>query len=316
MKRVALLACFFVVTAMILLSGCLSEGREAVAHRSTAESRKIRVTATVGMITDLVQRIGGEQVEVSGLMGPGTDPHLYKAREKDIRLLAGADLVFYNGLHLEGKLGDVFQRLAKRKPVVAVTEYIQERQLRSPPEFAGAHDPHVWFDVALWSRAAERIRDALIELAPRHEADFRRRADELLREMADLDAWVKAQIASIPRPRRVLITAHDAFGYFGRAYDIEVHGLQGLNTEDEAGVRQVNDLVTFIASRGIKAVFVESSVPRKNIEALIEGARARGGDLRLGGELYSDALGGAGLPEGTYVGMVRHNVNIIVSAIK
>jgi len=268
------------------------------------------------MIADPVRRIGGEHVDVFTLMGPGTDPHLYKAREKDIRLLAGADVIFYNGLHLEGKMGDVFKRLARKKRGVAVTECLDERQLRSPPELTGAYDPHVWFDVALWSLAVESIRDALIEIAPQHEADFRRRADELLREMADLDGWIKREIAAIPRPRRVLITAHDAFGYFGRAYDLEVRGLQGLSTEDEAGVKGINDLVTFIAERGIKAVFVESSVPRKNIEALIEGARVQGGDLRIGGELYSDTMGGAGTSAGTFTGMVRHNVETIVSALK
>lgn len=277
---------------------------------------RIMATSTTGMITDLVKKIGGDYVFVSGLMGAGTDPHLYKAREADIRLLAYADVVFYNGLHLEGKLGDVLHRLARKKPVIAVSEKIDRSRLRRPPEFEGHYDPHIWFDVTLWIDAAKQIRSAFVELDPDRKEHYEKNAAKLMLEMEQLHQWIGVQIATIPKERRVLITAHDAFGYFGRTYNIEVRGIQGISTEDEAGVSEINGLVDFIAQRGIKAVFVESSVPRKNVEALIEGAAAKNSRITIGGELFSDAMGVDGTQEGTYIGMVRHNVNTIVSALK
>ena len=267
-------------------------------------------------MVDLAQEIGGDDVEVKSLMGPGTDPHLYKAREKDIRLLANADIVLYNGLHLEGKLGDVLEKMAKKKPVIPVAEVIPEARLHQMAGAADTHDPHVWFDVTLWMRVAERIRDALVEAAPKNKAGFESRASKLLDRMKKLHEWAKTETAEIPKERRVMITAHDAFGYFGEAYDFEVRGIQGISTEDEAGVKDINTLVDFIASRGIKAVFVESSVPRKNIEALVEGCTAKGHPLKIGGELFSDAMGAEGTKEGTYIGMVEHNVRTIVAALK
>jgi manganese/zinc/iron transport system substrate-binding protein len=308
-----LLTFFVLVGLSVLLFGCSKTDSPTATGPSEA---KLKVTTTVGMITDLVKRIGGDQVEVTGLMGPGTDPHLYKARERDIRMLAGADIIFYNGLHLEGKLGDVLEKVARKKSVIAVAEAIDESLLRTPPEFEGAHDPHVWFDVSLWTIVAEKIREELGKAAPKHKALFDANHQALSAELLQLHQWCKDQIATIPKERRVLITAHDAFGYFGRAYDIEVGGIQGISTEDEAGVGEINQLIDYIAGRGIKAVFVESSVPRKNIEALIEGATAKGAALKVGGELFSDAMGAADSPDGTYPGMVRHNVNTIVSALK
>lgn len=268
------------------------------------------------MITDATRVIGGEHVEVIGLMGPGVDPHLYKATQGDLERLSSADLILYNGLHLEGKMADVLVKMATKVPTVRVTESIPESELREPPEFQGQYDPHVWFDVRLWMKVVERIRDALIDHDPEHQEDYRANAAQYLAELRELDAYARERIATIPRDRRVLITAHDAFGYFGRAYDIEVMGLQGISTASEYGAQDLARLVDVIVQRQVKAVFVESSISPKSIEALVRGVEGRGGQVKIGGQLYSDAMGEAGTPEGTYVGMVRHNVNTITEALK
>lgn len=299
---------------VLVAAGCSRSGQSPKA--TSNDPAKIKVTTTIGMITDLARRIGGEHVVVDGLMGPGTDPHLYKARERDIRLLSYADVVFYNGIHLEGKLGDVLKRLARKKPVIPVAESIDPSRLLETATAGKQHDPHVWFDVSLWMTVAQRIADGLIQIAPAHRTDFERNVQTVLAELEQLHRWCAQQIATIPENRRVLITAHDAFGYFGRAYGIKVRGVQGISTEDEAGVKEINELVAFIAKQGIRAVFVESSVPKKNVEALIEGVRSRGHQIAIGGELFSDAMGAEATPEGTYVGMVRHNVNHIVTALR
>jgi manganese/zinc/iron transport system substrate-binding protein len=272
--------------------------------------------ATTGMVADSVRNVGAKHVKVTALMGPGTDPHLYKANERDIRLISGADMVFISGLHLEGKLGDVLRAAGKAKPVIAVADILDTATLREPPGNPGAHDPHVWFDVSMWASTLDAVKDALVRQDPEHAADYERNAETYRTQLRELHEWCRQTISTIPESGRVMITAHDAFGYFGRAYAIEVRGIQGISTESEAGVREINDLVDLIVSRGVKAVFVESSVPRKNIEALIEGAKARGGDVRVGGELFSDAMGAEGTPEGTYIGMVRHNVETIVNALR
>lgn len=309
------LAVASLLVAILLVSGGCSGGPGGVGGQAeTEDGGKLKVACTVGMIADLARRIGGEDVAVTGLMGPGVDPHLYKASESDIAQLASADLVLYNGLHLEGKMGDVLERLGKRRPVVAVTRTIPKDRLTGTG--GEHHDPHVWFDVSLWTMAAEAIRDALSEARPAKKADFERNAAALLTELMELHVWCGQELAKIPKERRVLITAHDAFGYFGKAYDLEVHGIQGISTESEAGLKDINALIDLLATRKIKAVFVESSVPRKNIEALVEGCRARGHELTVGGELFSDAMGAAGTPEATYPGMVRHNVNTIVKALQ
>jgi manganese/zinc/iron transport system substrate-binding protein len=248
-------------------------------------------------------------------MGEGVDPHLYKASPADARLLAEADLILYNGLHLEGRMADVLVRLARSRPTVQVTESIPEDQLREPPEFQGQYDPHVWFDVSLWMKVVERTRDALTELDPLGREAFQANAASHLQELEALHAWCRGELARVPRERRILVTAHDAFGYFGRAYGLEVLGIQGISTDSEPSIQDINRLVDLLVERRVPAVFVESSVPRKTIEALVEGARARGHAVAIGGELFSDAMGRAGTPEGTYVGMVRHNVNTIVRAL-
>uniref|UniRef100_A0A832I548 Manganese transporter n=1 Tax=Eiseniibacteriota bacterium TaxID=2212470 RepID=A0A832I548_UNCEI len=295
--------------ALAALAGCAPDG-------GGARGGRLPVTATTGMVADLARAVGGPHVAVTGLMGPGVDPHLYKASEGDLARLDGARLVLYNGLNLEGKMGDLLVRMSRTRPTVAVTEAIPESLLREPPEFAGHYDPHVWFDVSLWARAVDRVRDALAEADPPRRAAYEANAAAYRDTLAALHAWVAAEIASIPPPRRVLVTAHDAFGYFGRAYGIEVVGLQGISTVAEFGLADVRRLVDLIVARRVPAVFVESSVPRRALDAVVEGCRARGHEVRVGGTLYSDALGAEGTPEGTYAGMVRANVRAIVGALR
>jgi manganese/zinc/iron transport system substrate-binding protein len=274
------------------------------------------VVATTGMIADVASRVADGHVRVVGLMPPGVDPHLFKPSEGDVRRLAGADLILYNGLHLEGKMTEILARMARRNPTVAVAETIPPEHLRAVEGFDGQMDPHVWFDVGLWSRTLDPIERELSRLAPEHAATFRQNAERLRQELDDLDRWVGEQVGSIPADQRVLVTAHDAFGYFGHRYGLEVVGLQGISTVTEAGLQDVERLVSLIVERRLRAIFVESSVPRRSIEAVQAACRARGHDVAIGGELFSDSMGSAGTPEGTYVGMVRHNVRTIVEALR
>jgi manganese/zinc/iron transport system substrate-binding protein len=282
---------------------------------ATAEN-ELQVTATIGMIADVAKEIGSPHVTVVGLMGPGVDPHLYKATSSDLRKLRGADVILYNGLHLEGRMADVLVKLARSVPAVQVTETIPESLLREPPEFAGQYDPHVWFDVSMWRYVAEHIRDTFVEMDAANAKDYRANADAYIAKMDTLHAYAQKQIATIPESSRVLVTAHDAFGYFGHAYGIEVKGIQGVSTASEYGLQDLSRLVDVLVARKIKAVFVESSVSSKSIEALVRGAKGKGHSVVIGGELFSDAMGQAGTEEGTYLGMVRHNVDTIVKALK
>jgi manganese/zinc/iron transport system substrate-binding protein len=294
--------------AALLLFGCAPPGE-------AAEGDGLRVVTTVGMIADAVEHVGGEHVRVIGLMGPGVDPHLYKASEGDVRRLFRADVIFYGGLHLEAKMGEVLEEMGTRTRAVAVSDALPRDTLLAPPEFAGAYDPHVWFDVGLWSRTVEVIRRTLAEADPAHAAEYAANARRYERELRELDAYVRAQAARVPADKRVLITAHDAFNYFGRAYGFEVRGLQGISTASEAGTADVQRLADFITTRRIPAVFVESSIPRRTVQAVQEAVAARGFDVRIGGELFSDAMGNPGTPEGSYVGMVKHNIDTIVGAL-
>jgi len=282
---------------------------------SAADEERIKVVATIGMIADIVKNVGGDRVEVRGMMGPGVDPHLYKASERDVIRLQEADVIFYNGLHLEAKLADVLEKLGKRRLTVAVTDGIPRDLLLTPPQFEGNYDPHIWFDVTLWMRAVERVRDTLIEMDGEHAAEYTERATAYLAELERLDAYVREQAARVPEERRVLITAHDAFNYFGRAYGFDVRGLQGISTVTEAGAGDLRELADFIVERQIPAIFVETSVSPRTIEALQAAVRDRGFSVQIGGQLFSDAMGDPDTPEGTYVGMVRHNIDTIVSAL-
>lgn len=304
---------FGLLLAGILLTGLVIAGCGEKTEDAT--DGKIKIVTTIGMITDIVERVAGDRVSVSGLMGPGVDPHLYKASAGDINRMSEADIIFYNGLHLEGAMTEVLEKLNSRVKTVAVSEGINKAQLLSPTEYEGAHDPHVWFDVKLWMKAVESVTNALEEVDPGGKQDYETRSAVLLSEMEELDDYVRAQAERVPVETRVLITAHDAFNYFGRAYGFQVRGLQGISTAAEAGTGDVQSLVDFIVDRKIPAVFVESSVPPRNIEAVQAAVKSRGFDVRIGGELFSDAMGDKGTPEGTYIGMVKHNIDSIVEAL-
>jgi manganese/zinc/iron transport system substrate-binding protein len=277
---------------------------------------KIRIVTTTGMIRDAVAHVAGDEAEVISLMGPGVDPHLYKATQGDLQKLTDADVVFYNGLHLEGKMGEVLEKLGKTRPVIAVASEIPDSLLRAVPGFQGTHDPHIWFDVKLWENAVRTISDYLQQHDTTHAKYYSERSSRYLLQLDSLHEQVKNSIRQIPETQRVLITAHDAFGYFGDAYHIQVRGLQGISTVSEFGLKDVTELVNFIISRKIKAIFVETSVSQKSIEAVVAGCRQKDWNVKIGGSLYSDAMGPAGTPEGTYIGMVSANVKTIVDALK
>ena len=287
----------------------------ACGQTEASEGSGLRAVATTGMIGWAVEQVGGDRVSVESLMGPGVDPHLYKATASDVRALADADVIFYNGLHLEAAMGELLEEMSARVPTVAVTRGIDPATLLAPPEFAGNYDPHVWFDVEMWMRAVEAVRDGLTERDSAGAADYAANASRVLAELHELDAWVQARVNELDPSVRVLVTAHDAFNYFGRAYGFEVRGLQGISTASEAGTGDVQALAAMIAERRIPAVFVETSIPRRTIEAVQAAVRARGFEVRIGGSLYSDAMGDPGTDAGTYPGMVRHNVNTIVGAL-
>lgn len=308
---------FLFSLSLSLLTNCgnanhSSGGAESVRQNQTGA---VRVVTTIGMIADSVKRIGEDKVEVTALMGAGVDPHLYKASEGDVRRLANAEIIFYNGLHLEAGMSEVLERMEGRARTVAVSDALDRNRLLAPPEFKGAYDPHIWFDVEMWAKAAERVRDTLAEYDPANAETYRANAAQYLGELSELNDYVRQSAQRVPEAQRVLVTAHDAFNYFGRAYGFQVRGLQGISTATEAGTADVQALAEFIAERRIPAVFVESSIPQRTIEAVQAAVRSRGFETRIGGQLFSDAMGDAGTPQGTYVGMVRHNIDTIVGAL-
>jgi len=273
------------------------------------------VVATTGMIADAARAIAGDAAQVRALMGPGVDPHAFRQTRSDIAAMLRADLVLWHGLYLEAMMEDFLLRLAERRRVVAVAEGLPRDRLIAHDDYEDELDPHVWMDPDLWALAVARIREALIGARPAAAAGMRARAARYHRRLEDLAAYARDVLASVPAERRVLVTAHDAFNYFGRAYGFEVVGIQGISTQSEAGLARIEALVDLLVSRGIGAVFVESSVSERNIRALIEGAAARGHTVRVGGTLYSDAMGPAGSYEGTYPGMIDHNVTTIARAL-
>ncbi len=298
---------------LLLLSSILI-GCQGESDRTPGD--KIRIVTTTGMIADAVINIAGDTLEVEALMGPGVDPHLYKATQGDLKKLTSADLVLYNGLRLEGKMGEILEKLGRIKPVIAVGTAIDTNQLLSSPLFHNAYDPHIWFDVSIWKQVVNKINKSLQEFDPVHADYYHRNSGKYLQRLDSLHQEVKTQIARIPPDQRVLITAHDAFEYFGRAYNIEVRGLQGLSTLTEFGLKDITDLVKYIIERQIKAVFTETSISERSIRAVVEGCKQRGHNVRIGGSLYSDAMGAKNTPEGTYIGMVNANVQTITRALK
>ena len=281
-----------------------------------SDSDTVKVVATTNIVADLVRTIGGPEVEVEALMGPGIDPHLYKASAGDVRRMSSAEAIFYSGIHLEGKMSEVLERMGERgMRTVAVAECVPEEDLIESAGFSGLHDPHVWFDVGLWSQTVGCVVETLVALDPDGAEKYRQRATDYAEELKALDGWVRDRVQDLAPEQRILVTAHDAFGYYGRAYGFEVRGLLGVSTASEAGTSDIQELADFIVEQEIPAIFVETSVPPRYVQALQEAVRARGFGVEIGGSLYSDALGDSGTPEGSYAGTVRANVETIVTAL-
>ena len=298
----------FILLTLLVLSACKD---------STTSNGKLNIVTTTTLITDLVNHIGGDKINVQGLMGSGVDPHLYKASAGDVTKLSNADIIFYGGLHLEGKLVDVFEKMESQNiTTIAVSDALDKSSLIGSKLFASNYDPHIWFDVHNWELITSFVVKQLSEANPENATFFEENGKNYLEKLKDLDADVKSIIKTLPEDKRILVTAHDAFNYFGQAYGFEVVGLQGLSTATEAGVQDVQNLANFIIAKKVKAIFVESSVPRRTIEALQAAVNSKNHQVTIGGTLYSDALGNAGTEEGTYIGMFRYNVNTIVNALK
>lgn len=304
MKKYSVL---FIIT--LILFNCKKETKP--------DDGKLNIVTTTSMITDLVKNIGGDLINVQGLMGSGIDPHLYKASEGDVSKLVNADIIFYNGLHLEGKLVEVFEKMgSKTKTPIALGESLDESELIGSEYFASNYDPHVWFNIAFFKQFAKKATSVLSEKDPKNAMQYNTNMEAYLSKLDALQDKVLAIIETLPKEKRVLVTAHDAFNYFGKNYGFNVVGLQGLSTATEAGVQDVQNLATFIIDNKVKAIFVESSVPKRTIEALQAAVQSKNHDVQIGGTLFSDALGNLGTDEGTYIGMFEYNVNTIVNALK
>ncbi|WP_339622819.1 zinc ABC transporter substrate-binding protein [uncultured Winogradskyella sp.] len=304
MKKIICAVCLLT----LLITSCKNE---------TKNNGKLNVVTTTSMITDLVKNIGGDAINLEGLMGSGIDPHLYKASEGDVSKLVDADIIFYNGLHLEGKLVEVFEQMssATKRPI-ALADALDKKGLIGSDYFASNYDPHVWFDISYFKQFAQKVTQVLAEQDPENASIYKQNEVAYLKELDKLQNDVVGVVEALPAEKRILVTAHDAFNYFGEAYQFKVVGLQGLSTATEAGVQDVQKLASFIIENKIKAIFVESSVPRRTIEALQEAVKSKGHDVTIGGTLFSDALGNEGTAEGTYLGMFRYNVKTIVSALQ
>lgn len=307
-----IVACLGLLAAAVSVGCDRSAAPAAPSDPAGGRVYPYKVVTTVAMVGDLVREIAGDRATVAGLVGTGVDPHLYKASRDDVAKLQAADIVFYSGLHLEGKMTDVLVAVARTKPVHPVTAAIPQDKLLREGEI---EDPHAWMDVSLWAKAAVGVGESLAAFDPANAAGYRERARAYADRLTALHEYGVKSLATVPQERRLLVTSHDAFSYFGRAYGIEVRGIQGLSTESEAGLADINALVDLLVGRKVAAVFVESSVPRKNVEALIEGAQRRGHALTVGGELFSDAMGTEGTYEGTYIGMLDHNITLVTRAL-
>ncbi len=306
------------IKKLILRSGLVLLIFALVACGSTASNqqnndRKLNVVTTIGQITDIVQQVGGDHITVTGLMGPGVDPHLYQASEGDVERLVEADLIFYNGLFLEAQMEDVFEQMGDK--AVAVSSGVSEGQLLDWDAYENAYDPHIWFEVPLWMEAVKTVQDTLAERDPDNAQAYQENAEAYLAELEELHTYILEQVEAVPEEQRVLITAHDAFEYFARTYTFEVAGLQGISTASEASTADVQDLADFVVERQIGAIFIESSVPRRTVEAVQAAVQAKGFEVEIGGELFSDSIGAPDTPEGTYIGAVRHNIDTIVGAL-
>lgn len=307
---------FASLLTVILLTGCGAAGERIGTGTGSGD---VRIVTTTNFLTDLVGEIGGERVTVEGLLGAGIDPHLYKPSAGDVRRLREADGVFYNGLYLEAKMEEVLEEIGKQKPVFAVTERMPRSRLLEPPAGAGPEeefDPHVWFDVSLWQYAARAVRDGLLEIDPEGRPVYEANARDYLDRLERLDAETERRLAEIPARRRVLVTSHDAFRYLGERYGLDVEAIQGLSTAAEATTADIERVARVISDRGVKSVFIETSVPPQTVNAVLAAAARNGQKAVVGAELFSDAAGEQGTPEGTYIGMVESNVNHLVEGLK
>lgn len=311
-----LLGCIVSLAFLLLIGGCKQTNQKENAGELADVRRPLKIIATTGIIGDAIKNIVGDRAKVDVLMGPGVDPHLYKASQKDLELLSEADLIFYNGLLLEGKMGEILQKLKTQKTVVAVAEAIPEKELIKTDEFGGQYDPHVWLNVKIWKYAVEKCGKTLQARDSANAKIYQANLTKYLQALDSLDTFIETEIQKIPKVPRALVTAHDAFSYFGLRYKIEVKSLQGISTVAEFGLKDVANLVDFIVQRKIKAVFMESFIPERSINAVIEGCKAKNHQVQLGGMLYSDALGKEGTPEGTYIGMLKANVKTITEGLK
>jgi len=301
---------YILILGAVVVFGCKTNTKKD-------ENAPLNVVTTTTMLTDLVENLGGDAIKVQGLMGSGVDPHLYKASEGDVNKLFTADIVFYSGLHLEGKLVEVFEKMEGRNvKTVAVAESLDENKLIGSEYFASNYDPHIWFDISFWKKITKYTTEKLKEADPKNASLFEENSKKYLEELKVLETEIKSIIETLPEEKRILVTAHDAFNYFGQAFGFEVVGLQGLSTATEAGVQDVQELAKFIIEKDVKAIFVESSVPKRTIEALQASVQSKGHQVAIGGTLFSDALGTQGTIEGTYTGMFRYNVSTIVNALK
>ncbi len=300
---------------LLALAGAAPFATLAFSGAAQAQNKPLRIVTTVSMVADAVRAVGGARVNVTSLLGEGVDPHTYRPTRTDIARLSAADIVFANGLHLEAQLNETLKSIARSRPVVFVADAVPRDRLLVDEDYKDRSDPHVWMDPTLWAFAVGAVRDALTQRDPSGRASYDAGAKAYVAELTKIDAYARKLAATIPENERVLITAHDAFAYFGRAYGFEVQGIQGVSTESEAGLKRIEELVTLVTTRGIRAAFFESSVPDRNVRALVEGVAARGRKLAIGGELYSDALGTPGTYEGTLIGMLDHNVTTVVRAL-
>ena len=314
---------FKIIMGMVLivamLAGCAKDpGAEGNgAATDSGEAAKLNVVATTTMLADLATVIGGDRVEVVGLMGPGIDPHLYQASAGDVSKMQEADVVIYNGLHLEGKMGEIFEQLtSQNKTVICIEDGLDKSKILPSEDEPGVYDPHIWFDASIWKDAAEFVAERLSAADAEGASQYRENAAMYLNELEEVETYIRGRVQEIPEESRVLVTAHDAFQYFGKAYGVEVRGLQGISTEAEAGTADVSALADFITEKKIKAIFVESSVPTKTIEALQSAVKAKGFEVAIGGELFSDSIGDKGTEAGTYIGMMKTNIDTIVDALK
>ncbi len=282
----------------------------------TLWSKPLSIVATTGMIGDAVKNITQTKAHVTTLMGPGVDPHLYKATQKDLRKITQADLVFYNGLYLEGKMAEIFKKIQKIRPIYPVSDALSTKLLLHDPEFHNNLDPHIWFDIQLWISVVQYINQVISQKDPSNKVFYQKNTEDYVKKLAKLHQYIQEQVQKIPQQQRILITAHDAFSYFGRAYGMEVKGLQGISTLAEFGLRDITNLVNFIVEKKIKAIFLETATPEKPMQAVLEGCVKKGHALKIGGALYADAMGEEGTSAGTYIGMLKKNVSTIVQSLQ